>query len=491
MSRPLQRHRIHLLLLLLAGLSLCGYIALRLWFPLGPFFDRFPSPDVRTLAPTLGEAAAYALLLGGLYLLYLVAYSLVQRLDSGLSIVPVLFAAALFCLPLLSTFPVNATDVYRYFIRGRITSVHGQNPFLVPVADLDEEPFALLAGEWANETSPYGPIWELTAGAATRAMPDDLAVGLVTFKGIAALAFLACGLLIWLAMADAAPARRSALTLLWVWNPALLLIFAMDGHNDSLMLLWLLLGWWLMVRGQTQIGLLVMLLAPLTKPIGLLPLPFFFLAGWRHLPDRQARLRYLLLTGIGALVLLWLAFLPFGSPLDLAQRLLGEATSGGGFTPLALFVLEAREAGLDPPVPTIISVLSVMFLFFAIVLLWLTWRGRSSLRAAADVFAVYIVQAFRFRIWYAAWPFPWLVLERGRAADADSASKGRLAAGLIFLLTSQLSVLVYGQIRSELLGNSHLRAHRAGIAFTFLLPLLVGVVVAAYSARLRDRQKEK
>ena len=118
-------------------------------------------------------------------------------------------------------------------------------------------------------------------------------------------------------------------------------------------------------------------------------------------------------------------------------------------------------------------------------------RGRSPLRAAADIFAGYILQAFRFRIWYTAWPFPWLVLDRGRSADADGASKGRLAAGLTILLTSQLSVLIYGQIRTELLGNSHLRAHRAGIAFTFLLPLLVGVVVAAYSARSDDRQKEK
>ncbi len=490
-SRPLQRHRIHLLLILLAGLSLSGYFALRLWFPLSPFFDRFPLPDVRTLAPTLGEAAAYALLLGALYLLYLLAYSLVQRLDSGLSIVLILFTAALFCLPLLSTFPINATDVYRYFIRGRISSVHGQNPFLVPVAELEEESFALLAGEWANETSPYGPIWELTAGTTTQVTSDNLAVGLVTFKGIAALAFLACGLLIWLAMNDVAPAKRSALTLLWAWNPALLLTFAMDGHNDSLMLLWLLLGWWLMIRGQTLIGLIVMLLAPLTKPIGLLPLPYFFLAGWRLLPGRRARLRYLFLTGISALVLLWLAFLPFGSPLDLVQRLLGEATSGGGFTPLALFILEAREAGFDPPVSTSIRLFTGVFLIFGIWLAWLTWRGRSPLRAAADIFAGYILQAFRFRIWYTAWPFPWLVLDRGRSADADGASKGRLAAGLTILLTSQLSVLIYGQIRTELLGNSHLRAHRAGIAFTFLLPLLVGVVVAAYSARSDDRQKEK
>ena len=141
------------------------------------------------------------------------------------------------------------------------------------------------------------------------------------------------------------------------------------------------------------------------------------------------------------------------------------------------------------PARPVIRILSGLFVILGLWLAWLTWRGRSALRAAADIFAGYILQAFRFRIWYAAWPFPWLVLDRGRADDTDVVSQGRLAAGLAFLLTSQLSVLVYGQIRTELLGNSHLRAHRAGIAFTFLLPLLVGLVVGAYSARSRDRQR--
>jgi hypothetical protein len=487
-SRSPQQHRGWLLLLLLVGLSLSGYIALRLWFPLGPYVNRFPSPDVRTLAPTLNDALVYAGLLCALFLLYLLAYRLVQRLESRAALIMVFLSAAIFCIPLLSAFPVNATDIYRYFIRGRISSVHSENPFLVTVAELDEEPYALLAGEWANETSPYGPLWELTASAVTRLTPDDLTAGLLSFKAIAALAFLAGGLLIWLILSDAPPTRRTAQALLWLWNPALLLIFAMDGHNDSLMLGWLLLGWLLVSRGQIHLGMVVALLAPLTKPIALLALPYFFLAGWRQLPDRRGKIRYLLLTGVSALALAWLAFLPFGSPLDLAQRLLGEASSGGGFTPLAFFILEAREAGFDMPATPAIRVLSGLFIIFAVCLLWFTWRGRPALRSVADIFAGYILQAFRFRIWYAAWTFPWLVLDHGQAGDSKAVSRGRLAAGVTFLLTSQLSVLIYGQIRSELLGNSHLRAHRAGIAFTFVLPLLVGLIIA-YGTRSRDRQE--
>ncbi len=52
--------------------------------------------------------------------------------------------------------------------------------------------------------------------------------------------FLVIGGLIWLALKDVSAPERAGLTLLWAWNPSLLLIFAMDGHNDALMITWLL-----------------------------------------------------------------------------------------------------------------------------------------------------------------------------------------------------------------------------------------------------------
>ena len=403
----------------------------------------------------------------------------------------ILLTAALFCIPLIFTFPINATDVYLYFIFGRISSVHGQNPYTVPVTEIGDEPYGSLAGEWMGQTTPYGPLWEVTAASVTSIAPDNLWVGLLLFKGLAALLFLIMGGLIWLALSGVSPSRRSALTLLWVWNPSLLLIFAMDGHNDALMLLWLLLGWLLMVRGRLEWGMIFMLLAPLTKLIGLLPLPFFFVASWRQLPGMRARVRFLLVTLIAGLVLLMLTFLPFGSPLSLITRLINEAGSGGGFSPLTLIILQARSLGLNPSIRTATSFGILLLLLLAVWLLWQTWRGRSPLRAVADIFAGYIAQAFRFRIWYAAWPFPWLLLDRGQNDEADVSSRARLAAGLSFLLTSQLSVLIYGQIRTELLGSSQLGAHWLGVLFTFLVPILVGLAVAAYSVSSRERQKEK
>lgn len=474
-----------------ALLSLVGYIILGIWFPLRPYFNHSPSPDIRLLAPTLVDAAKYAGLIIVLTIFYWIAYRLVIRRKEGLSLVFVLAVAALFCVPLILAFPINATDVYRYFLRGRISQVHHENPYVVTVSSVADEPLAPLAGEWANETSPYGPIWELVASAATGLAPDNLWLSLLIFKGLMAIFFLLIAVLIWLILEDAPAPKRAGITLLWAWNPSLLLIFAMDGHNDSLMILWLLLGWLFMRRGRLSLGLLIMCLAPLTKPIGLIALPYFFLYGWRQFPERAAKVRYFVSTVIGGLVLLWLSFLPFGSPFELTQRLLSEAGSGGGFSPLALIILELRQRSFDPPIAQSTRMATLLFLILAIGLLWWTWRGRSPLRAAADIFAGYILQAFRFRIWYAVWPFPWLLLDHGAEVSSTPTSQARLAAGQVLLLTSQLSVLIYGHFRIELLGASQLRAHRAGVLFTFGLPLLVALAVFVYNARSRERHIEK
>jgi hypothetical protein len=50
-----------------------------------------------------------------------------------------------------------------------------------------------------------------------------------------------------------------------------------------------------------------------------------------------------------------------------------------------------------------------------------------------------------------------------------------LQAGLLFLLTTQLSVLIYGHLRVYALGGDHFPAHLIGVPFTFGLPLLLAL----------------
>jgi len=201
--------------------------------------------------------------------------------------------------------------------------------------------------------------------------------------------------------------------------------------------------------------------------------------------DMAARIRFLILSAAAGLVLLLGFFLPFGSPLDLAARLLEEAEGGLGFSPITLLYLLGKQLlDLTPTLTLLSRILAVIFGLLTIYLLLHTWRGRSPLRGAADIFTGYVAQALNFRIWYASWPFPWLILDSEKEEQIDPIRSARLGAGLAFLLTSQLSVIIYGHFRALLFGGSSLAAHTAGVSFTFLLPIAVGLVI---KSRLSSR----
>lgn len=456
-------------------LSLLGYVLVALWFPLVPNVAQSPPGDIRSFAPSLPGGIAFALLVTGLFALLVPAFRRVEQGGAGSRpLRSVLAGSLLLATPLLFAYPINATDIFRYVIRGRIASAYGQNPFTVPASSFPTDPFMPLAGEWANETSPYGPVWELVAAGLTGVSGDSLLAGVLLFKLLALLCFVATAALLWSLLPDGR--SRAAYTLLWAWNPALLLHFAVDGHNDALMILWLVLGYWLARRGHREAGFLVMSLAVLTKPIAVLVMPFFFVEIFRRLDAGRARRQFAAVSGV--LLLTWLAFLPWaetGGSLrttwELAMRLVREATGGAAFSP-AVWLFMALDRRI--PIDVIGTVAQGLFAVATLWLFWLTYRGRSALRGAADVLYVYVITALNFRIWYAAWPFAWLLLDvEGRPAGSARHAAYRLRAGLWFLLTAQLSVVIYGHIRTHLFGGDHAPAHLIGVPFVFVLPWLL------------------
>lgn len=465
MLEHLRHYRVYWLLALL---SFGGYAIMRVWFPLSPFALVNPLPDESHFAPWPWLTLGYASLLCVQFALYWLAYREARAGRAPTTVWAVMIPAALFAALLIGTFTINATDLHRYVMHARVQAVFGQNPYTTPLNAIDADPYLYFAGEWGQETSPYGPVWQIASQALVWISGDDFAQSLWLFKGLTAGLSLAIAGLIWLTLRQLPQSERLGRVLLWAWNPALWLIFAVDGHNDSMVLFWLVFGWLLISRGRPTLGLIVMALAPLVKMSGLLPIPFFVLGVWCNLPSLRARAKVLLPAFVGMAAMTFLAFLPFGSPLDLGARLVREASQAGGFSPLVTIVLIAHKLGQNPPVDTLIGGAGLMLALIALWIAWRTWRGRSEVRAAADINAAYLLLAFSFRIWYASWVFPWLVL------DASEGRSGfRLRAGIWFLLTTQLSVLLYGQLRRAMLEGDITWAHVLGIPFVFGLPLLL------------------
>ncbi len=451
---------------LFAALSLIAYTILPFAFPLLEHFNRAPLRDIRAFAPSLAGGLGYGLLFLTLYALYTASWLYVKQ--HGASLRAVLAPVLLFCLPLLLSYPINATDIFRYFIRGRVTAIYGSSALTTPPNAFPQDPYLPLAGEWAGETSPYGPVWELLAGGITAITGDNLLLALLLFKALAIGAHVGLAVVIWRAAAST-PSRQAANVLLWAWNPALLFMFAVDGHNDALMLLWLAAGYQLM-KQRPVAGVWVACLGALTKPIGAVAIPFLVAGHWRTLAGRAERARFLAPAIGGACLLSFVAFLPLGSPLDLIIRLLTEASDAVGFSPGVLLILLAQRLapGLDVGAALTLGASSGLIIFAAatLLLLWGAWRGRRVAQAIALAFAAYLASAFTFRIWYSTWPFAWLIVDPGPRRYA-------LSAGYWFLLTAHLSLLIYGHLRIYQFQGDQLPAHLLGVPFTFLLPLLL------------------
>jgi alpha-1,6-mannosyltransferase len=461
-------------------LSFFGYVFLAIFFPLLSNYDLQPVGDIRTFAPEIGGGFLYGLLILVLFVFYWLLYH--QTLEKpSLSLMSILGISCLFGVPLLFMYPINANDVYRYVIRGLISSQYGVSPFEYAPADFGDALYPLLAGEWYGATSPYGPLWEMTSFLVTSIGQENFLVDILIFKLIGLVSLVSAGLILWILY----PLRRSephpndnerlALTVLWALNPALLLSFVGNAHNDALMITVLLIGWLVINLGYRGPGFLLLIAASLVKPIALLAAPIIFISSWRELDSIRERYFYLLWVLIGSAALLFFAFLPFGDPVPLIVRLLREASEGASFSPLTLVILIAWELGMAVSFGVLARLATLLFLLVYLVLLWRTWRGNSAEQGLAVAFFAYVLQAFNFRIWYASWPFPWLLVDAYRG---DKSSVQRLHIGLWFLVTSQLSVIIYGHLRVSLLGGSLLSAHLIGVLFVFLLPF----VLARFSA---------
>lgn len=444
------------------GFMFLGALTLGVWFPFLP--QALSLGDVRSFAPDLLAGLAYAALFSALYVAYLVVARAIRQGRWSPTWPTVLTWTTLIGLPLIVTYPINAIDVYNYYWLGRLVVHYHVNPFVMPPAAFPHDPYLPLMGEWANTTTPYGPVWALVSALIYWLAQGEVATALVLFKLVGLVALAATGYLLWCCLAERPPAERWSQTALWLWNPALLFMFVIDAHNDALMLLWLVAGVWLIQRRRPVLGLTVMALAPLTKLIGVLVLPFMALYAWQQLPPGRPRLRLTLGATLGMGSIALLLFAPFGSPLPLLQRLATESQEGGSFSPLVFVILAARALGGAAAAGGWVRGASWLFATGALGLVVWFWWGRRVWRVSADIFALYLLTAFRFRIWYPSWLLPWLILDDDRP---------RLAAGLAFLLTSQLSVVWYGHIWAAWLGGDHVMAHLIGVPLVFGPPLAV------------------
>jgi hypothetical protein len=217
------------------------------------FFPHWMAGPLGGLWPSLTRSTkALRYLFSGaifvMYLSYLVGLRYVPRLSARWAIVAVVGAH----LIMFSAPPLALTDIFNYVNYGRMEIVHHLNPYTtVPVLEPHSDPSYALSN-WHQLLSPYGPVFTLMTFAV---VPLGVAASFWTLKGLLMIASLAIVLLVWRSARLLGRDPVAAIVLVGL-NP-IVLIWGLGGdHNDFLMMLCVVLGFYLLLRAGTMPGAL-------------------------------------------------------------------------------------------------------------------------------------------------------------------------------------------------------------------------------------------
>jgi len=347
-------------------------------------------------------------------LLYLAALLLFPRAPLPRALPVIVAVTVLAPLLLLATYPALAADVFGYLMYGRIVSEYDGNPYIDTANTFPNDPyFPPVGGDWRDYPAPYGPVWVWVSALVTWLAGGQQLAALLGIKLIVTLAHLAVAALVWLLAREITGSeRRAAWALLaYGWNPFAITHFALDAHNDAVMLLFLLAAIWFMRRRRPDLAFPALALSVLVKFVPLLLAPLFLLAA-RHQPRRAL---VGIVASLGLTVLLYLPLWEGLDTFDAVREQSGLMTS----SPQALLHYYVNDAWLCP----------LSLAVFGLGYLLILWRLRS---LEARSYAAIVLYYFALSSWTKGWYFTW-ALAFGAVLGGPAFAAAGLAGFGVFL----------------------------------------------------------
>ncbi|WP_382310301.1 polyprenol phosphomannose-dependent alpha 1,6 mannosyltransferase MptB [Herbiconiux sp. UC225_62] len=218
----------------------------------------------------------------------------------------VAISATAWSIPLLFALPLFSRDMFAYVGQGRLMAA-GLNPYSTGMADLPGWFGLGVDPLWADTQTPYGPVFvwlEKLVVMSTDALPPEVAIFAFRFLAVAGLAMLA-----FYAWRIARLRGLNQAGVLWIVaaSPLVIMNFVVAGHNDSLMLGFIVAGVYYAMKDRPILGTVFVALAIGVKPIALIALPIIGLiwagsnAGWPAIIRRWSAVAA---VGVGGVVLL-------------------------------------------------------------------------------------------------------------------------------------------------------------------------------------------
>ncbi len=290
------------------------------WTALAWFFAHVP-----WLNPTtpIGNANLFAVVAGLAFVLSLLAVQVgnritrkrLERADVRLLFCVALCFTVLFGITYLFAPGGMTQDMFLYGLYGRMVTVYHVNPYVVSLASFPHDIMQQGLAKGTAGTSPFAPAWIDFCIPVTLLARDSVASVLLGFRSLGLIAHVLNSILIWLILAKLKPQTRIAATLLYGWNPRVLLVSVAGMHLEVVALLLLLCAVLFSQRNLPFLTWAFVLLSVLTNLFCLLLVPLFFRLlsqDPRPLAAGRRTLWWLLVLVI-TMLLIFLAYVPYWS----------------------------------------------------------------------------------------------------------------------------------------------------------------------------------
>jgi len=307
-----------------------------------------------------------------------------------------LFAAAFNIL--MIAFPtLLSTDLFDYVRHGRIFAVYGENPMTVPAIYFQHDPFFNLGG-WVSTGSVYGPLHAYVSGGLALLSGDGVGASFFVFKTFYIAVNLVNLLLVGRIADRLSPGSRTRAIVFYGWNPFIVIMVAANGHNDILMLAFVLAAVLCYLDRRLMLGVLCLTLATLVKFITLPLLVLYVALMLRQEQGLLRKVRAALLAAGIAVATTLVSYIPFWEGRDTFDYLtrVGNKT---GFTIASLASGFVRDALGMPRGATVVLLALPLVAYIA----WkmLKVRDLDDYIYAAAVISVFVpLIMFWFQPWY-------------------------------------------------------------------------------------------
>ena len=355
---------------------------------------------------------------------------------------PITLTTTALLLAFTMMYPTNAIDVFIYAARSHLLTTYIENPNRVMPLDFwDIDPFVRFSSkQWADNVSPYGPLWNLIAAPVTALDGDRILAAVLGFKLINIVALVAIGGFIYHTMLVRAPHRALAAALLWTWNPLVLWEGVGNAHNDVIMMLPIAAALWAWESGRTRWVLPLIVTSILIKYVAIVIAPVVLVACLRRETTARGRVQLLGIALIWTSLLALISLYPF---FDVGALWLSIQDQGARFSGSIgyLIVRGGRRLGGGEQLTDVVQELGFVLATGAMVIgaiaCWVDPRRLP--HATLAIMTVFLLfGTMTFRPWYVIWIV---------ALAAFTVSRGACVRSVVWSLTALLGYGHYVWVR--------------------------------------------